>query len=320
MGFLLKIFTTRIIVWNIVALIFVKLVFSPSSLQWAALLGPSISINSGDIIASTNEARANYNLVALRPNSRLDAAATEKARDMGTKNYFAHFSPTGVSPWFWMEKNNYRYAYAGENIAIGFINASDTIQAWLNSPSHRANLLNTKYQEIGVATAEVEIEGMRGTLIVQMFGKPATAVAAKITPKPKVIPTQTSSPSSKPAATLPSSVNLSPRSTSWNRSAPLLSKAPPVKLEYASTDEEVRPVSRIIKVETPQNSQAQSWARRLNNTYAVYALAMASLAMLSLLSSERNRGTLAKTAIQVGLFILALTWPVTSVFIPGWIF
>lgn len=308
MKFLFKFFTTRVIVWNVVVLIFVKLVFSYSAFQWATLLGPSTSVNSRDIIIATNKARINYNLTVLKPSFLLEAAAVAKAQDMAIKNYFAHFSPTGVSPWFWMEKNNYRYAYAGENIAIGFINASDTVQAWLGSPSHRANLLNTKYQEIGVATAEVEIGGIKGTLIVQMFGKPA-AVAAQSAPQPKATPPKT--------LVLPRPAFLG---TADFSSTSISYREPPVKFEYISTDEEVRPVSRVVKIEIPQSTKVQDWARNLDHAHLIYAFMMASLSLVGLLFIKRDKLFWVKMTVQVSLFFLAIIFPLISVSVPGRIF
>mgnify|MGYP002682242939 FL=1 len=136
-------------------------------------------VNSNAILSLTNEFRRQNGLNELKVNPLLNEIAKEKASDMINKKYFAHNSPDGLTPWYWFIKNNYNYKYAGENLAIDFIDSSQVIEAWLNSPSHRANLLNQNYQEIGVAVVSGDIEGYETTLVVQVFGTP------KETPAPQ---------------------------------------------------------------------------------------------------------------------------------------
>ncbi len=88
----------------------------------------------------TNEERIDNGLSALELNPKLELAAQQKAQDILSKDYFAHQSPDGFTPWYWFEKVGYDYQYAGENLAIGFLDSEEVSQAWLESPSHRANL------------------------------------------------------------------------------------------------------------------------------------------------------------------------------------
>jgi len=106
----------------------------------------------------------------------LDAAAKQKAEDMFQNNYFSHFSPTGVSPWYWINKSGYNYHYAGENLAMNFIDSEEVVRAWLNSPGHRENLLNKNYQDIGIAVlpADFSKQGINQPIVVQLFGSPQT--------------------------------------------------------------------------------------------------------------------------------------------------
>ena len=101
----------------------------------------------------------------------MQKAAEEKAQDMIDNNYFAHISPQGKSPWDWINKNNYNYRYAGENLAIGFANAKEQQQAWMDSPTHKKNILNKNYDETGVAVKQGVIDGHEAIVVVQMFGK-----------------------------------------------------------------------------------------------------------------------------------------------------
>ncbi len=93
-----------------------------------------------------------------------------KAEDMLTNNYFSHTSPAGITPWKWIEDADYDYNYAGENLAMDFTSAEKMNDAWLTSPTHRANILNEKYKDIGVAVKEGVINGRATIVVVQMFG------------------------------------------------------------------------------------------------------------------------------------------------------
>lgn len=130
------------------------------------------------IVDMTNTERSGETLGQLRRNSTLDTAAQMKAQHMAEKEYFAHFSPEGVSPWFWFAQANYNFVHAGENLAIHFTDSGDVIQAWMDSPAHRANIMNGNYTEIGVGTAEGEFEGFKTVYVVQLFGTPAAQPVA----------------------------------------------------------------------------------------------------------------------------------------------
>ena len=138
-------------------------------------------VNSNVILNLTNEYRKQNGLNELKVNPLLNEIAKEKASDMLSKKYFAHNSPDGLTPWYWFIKNNYNYKYAGENLAIDFVDSSQVVNAWLNSPSHRANLLNQNYQEIGVAVTSGNLDGYETILVVQVFGTP------KETPAPQPV-------------------------------------------------------------------------------------------------------------------------------------
>ncbi len=130
------------------------------------------------IVDLTNQERDTAALGELTRNSVLDAAATLKAQDMAKNEYFAHFSPTNVSPWYWFSQVNYNFIHAGENLAIHFTDSADVVGAWMDSPTHRANIMNGNYTEIGVGTAEGTFEGYKTVYVVQLFGTPVSAAAA----------------------------------------------------------------------------------------------------------------------------------------------
>lgn len=132
------------------------------------------------LVDQTNVTRLAENIGALQTSPLLERAAIAKANDMARKGYFAHTSPEGRDPWYWFKDAGYAYSYAGENLAINFVDSRDVIDAWLASPKHRANLLNGKYTEIGIATAEGTYEGRSAVFVVQLFGRPS---AKKFTPQ-----------------------------------------------------------------------------------------------------------------------------------------
>lgn len=126
--------------------------------------------DSDQVIKLTNESRAKENMPALKEDKKLSKAAEEKAQDMFDKNYFAHISPTGKTPWDFIAAEGYNYRFAGENLAINFTDAKEQEKAWMESPLHRKNILSPDYQEIGVAVKSGIIDGHKTIVTVQEFG------------------------------------------------------------------------------------------------------------------------------------------------------
>jgi len=141
-------------------------------------------ITKTDLVNILNQNRKNLGLKILSDNPVLDKAALLKAQDMIAKNYFSHQSPSGVSPWFWFKKVGYNYRYAGENLAVGFVDSDEVFRAWFNSPSHRENILNPNYKEVGTAILQ-GFGSDNTTLVVQIFGS-AQAKAAPIKVAPNI--------------------------------------------------------------------------------------------------------------------------------------
>lgn len=139
------------------------------------ILGFATEITVEGILDHTNQERIKNNLPVLDYSEELSYAAEGKAKDMFEKNYWAHISPTGVTPWQFINNSGYNYVYAGENLAKDFNFSQDVVSAWLNSPSHQANILNPKYTDIGIAVVNGNLLGRDTTLVVQEFGKEATA-------------------------------------------------------------------------------------------------------------------------------------------------
>jgi hypothetical protein len=130
----------------------------------------AFDITKESIISLANKDRGSQGLQPLRENSKLADAAIHKASDMINKNYFAHTSPEGLTPWHWIDGEKYDYNYAGENLAMDFTAAEKMNDAWMASPTHRANIMNSKYKDIGVGIVRGVIDNHETIAVVQMFG------------------------------------------------------------------------------------------------------------------------------------------------------
>lgn len=131
------------------------------------------SVLAAVLVDMANQDRSENRLHGLRINPVLTKAAQLKADDMAAKSYFAHTSPEGVDPWHWFDEAGYKFSYAGENLAVDFNDSSAVNAAWMNSPAHRANLLDQHYTEIGIAVSQGFYQGRPTTFVVQEFGTPA---------------------------------------------------------------------------------------------------------------------------------------------------
>lgn len=150
-------------------LLAVTVVLHVASVRVPQVLGKAI-FGSGEIVQLTNAQRSKLGLAPLTFNRQLSAAAAAKAEDMLANDYWAHNSPAGKTPWNFITTAGYNYIFAGENLARDFSDASGVVGAWMQSPSHRANLLDGNFRDIGVAVVRGELNGREGTLVVQMFG------------------------------------------------------------------------------------------------------------------------------------------------------
>lgn len=138
------------------------------------------SVVSSVLIDLTNQTRKENNLPPLLYSQRLEDAATLKGNDMVTRQYFAHFAPDGTSPWHWFDKAGYKFLFAGENLAIHFRSSKEVEKAWMESPKHRANILDSRYEDIGIAAIHGNTNTSPAIFVVQLFGKqePSTAPAS----------------------------------------------------------------------------------------------------------------------------------------------
>lgn len=194
-----------------VFLIFVQIAVSGAAKIFPSVLGCASSISTEEVIRLTNEKRLSNGLNALSENSTLSSAAQAKGTDMLNKGYWAHFAPDGTSPWSFFLNFGYRYKYAGENLARDFCSANDAVNAWMNSPSHRENVLSPNYKDIGIGVVQGNLAGADTTIVVQFFGsRPSDTIPAIPIAKAQTIPEPILPPSPAPIATILPTPSASP--------------------------------------------------------------------------------------------------------------
>lgn len=150
--------------------IFLQVGFSILGYAKPGILGISSNVDQKNLIELTNKEREKKGLPTLVENEALNKAAKLKAEHMFSENYWAHFAPSGKTPWDFILGAGYRFTFAGENLAKNFYSSDEVVKAWMNSKTHRENLLNSKYKDIGIAVVEGVLNGQKTSLVVQEFG------------------------------------------------------------------------------------------------------------------------------------------------------
>lgn len=158
---------------------FISLTFGALTLLFVlseASVAAASEITPTKVIELVNQDRAKQGISPLLASEALTHAAQTKADDMAQHVYFAHTSPEGITPWYWIQQSGYTYRFAGENLAIHFTDAEDQEKAWMASIKHKENIVNLRYQDIGVAVEKTLQNGQETIIVVQMFGLPLSSV------------------------------------------------------------------------------------------------------------------------------------------------
>ncbi len=150
------------------------------------VLAYATNMSDSGLLDSTNKERQDNGLNPLTYSTTLDQAAQAKAEDMAKRDYWSHNTPDGKEPWIFIDSAGYKYFKAAENLAYGFESSRSAVVGWMNSPSHRANILDGDLKEVGFGIVNVENYQNKGpeTIVVAMYGLPvpATATVASTTP------------------------------------------------------------------------------------------------------------------------------------------
>jgi len=163
----------------IYALLFILLQVSFSIINYTkpGILGITANIDQKRLIELTNIERVKIGLSPVVENEALDKAAKHKAQNMFEENYWAHFAPSGKTPWDFILGSGYKFTFAGENLAKNFYSSEEVVAAWMASKTHKDNLLNSNYKDIGISVVEGVLNGQKTILVVQEFG--TTEILAK---------------------------------------------------------------------------------------------------------------------------------------------
>lgn len=170
------------------------------------VLAYAVNVSHGELANLTNQKRAQHGLPALTLHSQLNNAAQAKAGHMVAHNYWAHTAPDGTEPWTFFDQAGYPYVHAGENLAYGFADSAEILDAWMNSPGHAANILGD-YKDMGFGiTNGSSYQGGQYTVVAAFYGTqsaptppPAPVVAAApAAPSPPTNPEPTPAPAPQP--------------------------------------------------------------------------------------------------------------------------
>lgn len=148
------------------------------------------NLSTDNILGLINVERSKAKLTVLKFDPKLVLAADNKARDMGIKSYFDHYSPTGKRGLSFIADTGLKYQTAGENLAVLFSDSQDLVTSWMNSATHKKNILNPNFQLTGIGLYTGTFEGYQTTFIVQFFADsylPVKPVAKKAQPQSKPV-------------------------------------------------------------------------------------------------------------------------------------
>lgn len=163
----------------LIVLLVAQLIITGTARLKPRILGFASNIDTQTVLSLTNSKRRENGLSDLKLNNTLSQSASAKASHMFANNYWAHNAPDGTTPWYFFNSVGYKYLYAGENLARDFGDSSSVVDAWMNSPTHRENILSGRYDEIGIGVVNGLLNGQETTLVVQHFGKQASPQVAE---------------------------------------------------------------------------------------------------------------------------------------------
>ena len=172
-----KLLHHKILFFAVVILFFGSFALSSFRSHYPLVLGVTADITPEKLLTLTNQVREKNGLSVLSMDSELSIAAQNKASDMLSQNYWAHNAPDGKTPWVFIKAAGYNYVYAGENLARGFDNTDSVVNAWMASPTHRANVLSQNYKDVGFAVVKGKLNGEETVLVVEELGNKNQSIA-----------------------------------------------------------------------------------------------------------------------------------------------
>lgn len=202
-----------------------------------SVLAYATNVSISGLLSATNSYRIQNGLAPLSSNSMLNTSAQNKAQHMIDNDYWAHVAPDGTQPWYFFTQAGYNYAAAGENLAYGFDTSQSTVDAWMASPSHRANLLGN-YIDVGFGIANgSNYQGGQNTVIVAHYGTPQSPPPP---PPPAPDPTPPPAPISSTAPSSPEPPSVPP-TASRPVDPPVAADKPSVRQDTVIPPAETKP-------------------------------------------------------------------------------
>lgn len=193
----------------LIGLLTIQVIYNFQYSQTLQVLAYAVNVNQGDLLAVTNQKRAENGLASLNLSAKLNNAAHAKAQHMIDNNYWSHNAPDGTTPWSFFTNAGYDFEKAGENLAYGFADSTGIVNGWMNSVQHRANILGS-YNDVGFGFASgPSYQGSENTVIVAFYGTaqgaapaaPPAPAAPVAVPPPAPAPKPTPSPVATPQPT-----------------------------------------------------------------------------------------------------------------------
>jgi hypothetical protein len=222
-------------------------IFQPIIERGVLAYATEMSVNQ--LLAATNEQRVANGSEPLTVNLKLNSAAQSKADDMIARNYWSHNTPDGKEPWIFFDAAGYKYFKAGENLAYGFSTSNATVSGWMNSPSHKANLLDPDFTEVGFGFKNGTDYNDSGpeTVVVAEYGRPQVLASGSSAPTPQA---------SQPEA-VPEKISAAPtlKPIEAPDLASSLEKKKKLILNSSSGDVAVAPSVPITRLESISGSQ-----------------------------------------------------------------
>ncbi|MES2135089.1 MAG: CAP domain-containing protein [Patescibacteria group bacterium] len=255
----------------------------PSGYDWGrtALIFKTHSLASvlpGVVVALTNTDRVRNNVSLLVLNPLLTKAAQMKADDMLARQYYSHTTPEGNTPLYFLDAVGYTYLNVGENLDLTYVSTADDVHtAWMNSPSHRANLLLPQFTEIGVGVAEGEYQGNHVSFVVEILATPRPPALPAILTAPASIPTPQPQPTSTP--TLTQKPTSTPKKQETKKFTPVIPVSSPVSVQtpletFVSTSTEALPpvLERVLAKNASSSSSTPNLVLSASSTESAVEL------------------------------------------------
>lgn len=249
------------------------------------VLAYATEMSPAGLLSGTNAARASQGLAALTLNSQLNNSAQMKAEDMASKDYWAHVAPDGTQPWYFFDQAGYVYIRAGENLAYGFSTSQGAVDGWMNSPSHRANVLGDYYDVgFGIVNAPNYQSSGPQTIVVAHYGTKASSTpppAPAPTPIAPAAPTAPAAPAPEPPTPAPTPAPAAP-------AAPEVESPLPDQSTQAPAQPQTTPSAPVHTGEEAEVSVLSMIANRNLPLAAILSLSMVCFAVTGFAMTHRT--------------------------------